>query len=282
MREPIMLADYKHLLTNYRRYPNRYWCPACNCHNLTFSPEGKWMCWNDPTREHRIEIMAQLVPDFKRSAPPRSESVIHPIIPKIHPLQLGYPLITNEVLSEVSGNQTIYHYSQSQRVMRIEQVGDKSIFPQHLKGKDWINGAGGQPWCTYGLSRLLFYPGVVNLILVVEGQKCVEIAHSRGIPALCLEGGDYSSKTTFDKLRAIKHTFKRLLLVVLPDRDLAGGHKANRIIHTARYFNLPTLLLDPLQIEPDLQVGDDIEQMPNLDADRLMKVVKRMLSPPTQ
>jgi hypothetical protein len=282
MYQPIILADYKHLLTNYRRYPNRYWCPACNCHNLTFSPEGKWMCWNEPTREHRLEIMARLVPDFKSSVPRRSESVSHPLIPKIHPLQLGYPLITEEVLSEVNGNCTTYHYSQSQRVMRIEQVGDKSIFPQHLERKEWINGAGVGSWCPYGLSRLLPYPGVVNLILVVEGQKCVEIAHSRGIPALCLEGGDYSSKTTFDKLRAIQHTFKRLLLTMLPDHDLAGGHTANRIIHTARYFNIPTLLLDPLQIEPDLPVGGDIEQMPNLDVDQLMKVVKRMLSPPAQ
>ena len=282
MREPIMLADYKHLLTSYRRYPNRYWCPACSCHNLTFSPEGKWMCWNDPTREHRIEIMARLVPDFKQSTPRRSELVIYPTIPKIHPLQLGYPLITNEVLSEVSGNQTIYHYSQSQRVMRIEQVGDKSIFPQYLSGKEWTNGAGNRPWCTYGLSRLLSYPSVVNLILVVEGQKCVEIAHSRGIPAICLEGGDYSSQTTFDKLRAIQHAFKRLLLVVLPDCDLAGSHKANRIIHTARYFNIPTLLLDPLQIEPDLPVGGDIEQMSSLDADRSIEVIKRILSPPKQ
>ena len=188
--------------------------------------------------------------------------------------------MTNEVLSEVSGNRTIYYYSQSQRVMRIEQVGDKSIFSQHLSGKEWTNGAGNRPWCTYGLSRLLSYPSVVNLILVVEGQKCVEIAHSRGIPAICLEGGDYSSQTTFDKLRAIQHTFKRLLLVVLPDCDLAGGHKANRIIHTARYFNIPTLLLNPLQIEPDLPVGGDIEQMPNLDADRLLAVVRQQLRPP--
>jgi hypothetical protein len=277
MREPIVLADYKHLLTNYRRDPNRYWCPACSSHNLTFSPEGKWMCWNDPTREHRLEIMARLIPDFKRSAPRQSESGFRPIIPKIHPLQLGYPLIADEVLSEVNGNRTIYRYSQTQRVMRID--GDERyIFPQHLRGKEWINGAGDRSWCVYGLSRLLPYPGVINLILVVEGQKCVEIAYKRGIPALCLEGGDYSNQTSFDKLRAIQHTFKRLLLAVLPDFDLAGDRKANRIIHTARYFNIPTLLLDPLQIEPDLPVGGDIEQMRRCDRDLLMRVVKTKLS----
>jgi hypothetical protein len=67
---------------------------------------------------------------------------------------------------------------------------------------------------------------------------------------------------------------------VSPDYDLAGNRKAERIIHTAKYFSLPTLLLNPLQIESNLKVADDIEQMPSLDAERLMEIVKRMLSPP--
>ena len=281
MREPIMLADYKHLLTSYRRYPNRYYCPACGGHNLTFSPEGKWMCWNDPTREHRIEIMMRLVPEFKRSEP-RTQPVARISIPNIHPLQLGYPLITDEVLSGVSGDRTSYRYSQHQRVMRIDGKYQRYIFPQHRSGREWVNGAGDRSWCVYGLSRLLPYPGKTNLILIVEGQKCVEIAHHRGIPAICLEAGDYSIQTSFDKLRQIQSTFKRLLLAVLPDYDLTGNYKATRIIHTAKYFSLPTLLLDPLSISPTLEAGDDLEQMPNLDPDLLMAVVRRMLSPPNK
>jgi hypothetical protein len=170
--------------------------------------------------------------------------------------------------------------------MRIDGKYQRYIFPQHWNGKEWVNGAGkagassrdDRSWSVYGLSRLLPYPGVVNLILVVEGQKCVEIAHSRGIPVLCLEAGDYSTQTTFDKLRQIQHTFKRLLLAVLPDYDLAGNWKAQRIIHTARYFDLPTLLLDPLEIEPDLQIGDDIEQMGGLDRDRVIQLVRAKLA----
>ncbi len=280
MREPIILADYKHLLRNYRRYPNRYWCPACDCHNLTFSPEGKWMCWNNPTREHRVEIMARLVPNFKQFAR-RVKSESYPvIIPRIHPAQLHFPLMKDDRLAETIGGWTVYWYSKKQRVVRIDYPTDKVIFPQSFNVEEWLNGAGLNLWLPYGISRLLPYPGKINLVLVVEGQKSVEIAHSRRIPALCLEGGDYSAQTAFDKLRAIKERLERVLLVVLPDYDLAGTRKAERIIHTARYFSLPTLLLDPLQIESPLGAGDDIEQMPNLSADRLMEIVKRMLSPP--
>jgi putative DNA primase/helicase len=280
MSEPINLANYKEDLTRYRSYPNRYWCPVCDGHNLTFSPIGQWMCWNDPTRAHRIEIMAALVPNFKQFTQRVKSEPCPVIIPPIHFAQLHFPFMKDDQLAEVTGKRTVYRYSETQRVVRIDYRTDKVIFPQFYSGQKWLNGAGSNPWRPYGLSRLLPYPGQINLILVVEGQKCVEIAHSRGIPALCLQGGDYSTQTTFDKLRIIKNTFKRLLLVVLPDYDLAGNCKAQRIIHTARYFNLPTLLLDPLQIEPDLPVGGDIEQMPDLDADRLLAVVRQQLRPP--
>jgi hypothetical protein len=178
--------------------------------------------------------------------------------------------------ANANGRRTVYWYSQKQRVVRIDYPTDKVIFPQSFNGWEWIDVAGASPWLPYGLSRLLPYPGKINLVLVVEGQKCVEIAHSRGIPALCLESGDYSAQTTFDKLRAIKERLERVLLAVLPDYDLAGTRKAERIVHTARYFSLPTLLLNPLQIEPTLGAGGDIEQMVDLDADRFTKIVKQM------
>uniref|UniRef100_UPI00286A38AF hypothetical protein n=1 Tax=Chamaesiphon sp. VAR_48_metabat_135_sub TaxID=2964699 RepID=UPI00286A38AF len=256
------------------------YCPVCNGHNLTFSPTGAWMCWNEPTREHRVEIMARLVPDFKQFASRVKPESCPVIIPRIHPAQLHFPLMKDDRLAEVMGGRTVYWYSEKQRVVRIDYRTDKVIFPQSLNGKEWIDGAGSNPWIPYGLCRLLPYPGKINLILVVEGQKSVEIAHCRGIPSLCLESGDYSNQTAFDKLRVVKERLGRVLLVVLPYYDLAGNRKAERIIHTAKYFSLPTLLLNPLQIESNLKVADDIEQMPSLDADRLMEIVKRMLSPP--
>jgi hypothetical protein len=274
----IILADHKEVLTPYRRQHERYYCPACEGHNLTFSDIGEWTCWNNPTREHRFEILDRLFPDRERSDYTAKREPEYPqeIAPTVHPSQLGYPLMTDEVLCESRGNRTVYRYSSFQRVVRIDTPQQRYIFPQYL-GDEWVKGAGSEPWQPYGLSRLLPRPGVTNLLLTVEGQKCVEIAHHRGIPALCLEAGDYSSRTAFDKLRAVKAKFGRLLLAVLPDNDTAGANKANVILHTARYFNLPTLLLDPLEIEPQLSDGDDIEQIPNLARDRLMQIAKQKL-----
>lgn len=275
----IILADRKEVLTAYRRQKERYICPACDGHNLTFSDSGQWTCWNDPTREHRLEILARLFPNRERSnhVPKREPEYPPESAPIVLPSQLGYPLITNEVLCHSSGNRTIYRYNDTQRVVRIDTPQQRYIFPQYFDAGEWVKGAGSDSWPTYGLSRSLPRPGVTNLLMVVEGQKCVEIAHSRGIPALCLEAGNYSSKTAFDKLRAIKAKFGRLLLAVLPDHDLAGTNKARVILQTAQYFQIPTLLLDPLLVEPTLIEGDDIEQMPNLDRDRLMQIAKQQL-----
>jgi hypothetical protein len=276
----IILADHKEVLTPYRRQHERYYCPACEGHNLTFSDIGEWTCWNNPTREHRFEILDRLFPDRERSDHAAKREPEYPQIstPIVHPSQLSYPLITDEMLCRAKGNRTVYRYSDTQRVVRIDTASKRYIYPQYLNSDEWVKGAGEQSWQAYGLSRLLPRPGVTNLLLIVEGQKCVEIAHSRGIPALCLEAGDYSSHTAFDKLRVIKVRFGRLLLVALPDHDLAGTNKANLILHTARYFQLPTLLLDPLEIEPALDESGDIEQMPNLNRDRLMQITKQKLT----
>jgi hypothetical protein len=289
MTQKIILANYKDALTPYHREKGKYYCPACGGHNLSFSRDGKWNCWNNPTREHRLEIMAAMVtptcryvPDFKSNRSTYRPEILTNFTPKIYPAQLHFPLVKFIDLSQTVGNRTTHKYSESQRIVRYDYRNRKIIYPQYFNGKYWTNGAGDEPWIPFGLSRLFSYPGVINLILLVEGQKCVEIAHSRGIPALCLEGGDYSHQTMFDKLRAIRDRLERLLLVVLPDYDLDGNRKALQIIHTAKYFSLPTLLLDPLEIEPTLGARGDIEQMPSLNADRLMKIVKRMLSPPKQ
>jgi hypothetical protein len=275
----IILADRKELLTPYRRQKERYMCPACDGHNLTFSDIGQWMCWNNPTREHRVEILDRLFPNRERSnhVPKREPEYPQEIAPRVHSSQLGYPLLTDEVLCQSSGNRTIYRYSDTQRVVRIDTPQQRYIFPQHRGTGEWVKGAGSEPWPTYGLSRLLPRPSVTNLLLIVEGQKCVEIAHSRGIPALCLEAGDYSSQTAFDKLREIKAKFERLLLVVLPDNDEAGTNKAKLILQTAQYFQIPMLWLDSLAIKPTLIKGGDIEQLPKLDGDRLMQITKQQL-----
>jgi hypothetical protein len=275
----IIFAEYKSKLKRYQNQVNRFWCPVCNTHTLTFAPTGAWNCWNDPERIHRLEILAVVVPDFGKtyhrnpvqSPPP---DIILPPIPLIPFTQLHLPITTSLQLSEVIGNQTIYHYSDCQQVIRWDYRTHKVIRPRHFNGKDWIHKAGNRPWVPFGLVRLASYPGLLNIVLIIEGQKCVEIASSRCLPAVCLEAGDYSTQTIAAKLEAIRARLERVFLVVLPDYNLAGLYRARNILEVAYKSGIPAIALDPLKIKPDLKVGDDIEQIPELDIEYFMKIIR--------
>jgi hypothetical protein len=274
MYTQLLLVKYRSTLTPYHRERGKYYCPACGGHNLSFSRSGAWNCWNNPSYEHRIEILKAVIPDFKQIPPRSRPPPPFPVKLPIHPAQIHFPLIMDKRLTEVVGNRSTYWYSSRQRIIRLDYPNRKVIFPQSLSGKYWQNSAGSEPWVVFGLSRLLPYPGMINLVLVVEGQKCVEIAHQRGIPALCLEGGDYSHQTTFHKLREIRDKLERLVLAILPDYDLAGNQKSIQIAQIANYLSIPAFILHPLEIEAALSVGDDIEQLTNFNKHEMMRVAK--------
>jgi hypothetical protein len=273
------LSDYKERLKRYK--PNRYYCPVCGGHNLTFSAIGKWNCWNDDSRSHRLEIMAAVIPRRSNDntctsislSPPE---ILLPPIPQIHYTQIYLPLIKPIILSEKIGNRTIYRYSDNQRVSRFDYHTCKVIRPEWFDGENWIRGAGNRHWLPFGLCRLSAYPGKLNIVLIVEGQKCVEIAHSRNLPTICLEAGDYSNATLKSKLEVIKSHLDRPLIVILPDNDLAGFYRARNILMLANRLNIPAVAIDPLKIAPGLDIGDDIEQIPDLSVRCLMHVIKNI------
>ena len=274
-----ILAEYKSKLKRYQNQANRFWCPVCNTHTLTFATTGAWNCWNDPERIHRLEILAVVVPDFgqtSKSNPPPAPppDIMLPSIPLISFTQLHLPLITPIQLSEVIGNQTIYRYSDCQQVMRWDYRTHKVIRPRHFNGKDWIYGAGNKPWIPFGLVRLAGYPGKLNIVLIVEGQKCVEIAYDRGLPAICLEAGDYSTRTIMPKLELIKAQLEQVFLVILPDYNLAGLYRVRNILEVAYKLGIPAIALDSLKIKPDLKGGGDIEQIPELSIEYFMRIIK--------
>ena len=273
------LADYKAQLIRYRNQHNRFNCPICGGHTLTFSPAGKWNCWSDPSRVHRIDILRAIVPNYRTKGDtdariyPQAKITL-PFIPNIPYGALHLPFMSATSLSEVNRNRTIYRYSDEQRVIRLDYYTHKVIRPQYLSGKHWVNGAGERPWMPFGLSRLNAYPGKFNIILVVEGQKCVEFAYRRGLPAVCLEAGDYSYGTIEVKLEQIERKLRPMILAILPDNDAPGYIRATEIARIAKRIGLPTLMLDPLRIEPQLKLKGDIEQMSNLNERTLIQIVK--------
>jgi hypothetical protein len=288
--EKIILADHKSKLKTYdkslRRKEIKYHCPACQGHNLSFHEDGRWNCWNNPSREHRLEILDALFPDRDRgtieSAPeifipkPEEDLNLYEHIPNIPGLKIGYPSIGMEPVFKKAGKATRYHYSESQRIDRIDYPSHKVFCPKHKQLNDWIKGAGKLSWPPYGLQSIIPISGFYNLVLVVEGQKSVLISRSRNIPAICLEGGDYNDRTRIDKISSIASHLVKPLLVILPDNDLSGKLKAAKALRCCIQLNIPALLLNPADMGYE-SPGDDIEQI-DLDRFTLMARVLKTLN----
>jgi hypothetical protein len=261
----FILLDRINDLVPYRKERGKYWCPGCNGHNLSICRRtGKWNCWNDPTRHHRIEIIRKLVGETDRVSTYQSRSTpiaLSPIRLSVAMLQgLKLPPLETLTLAHHCSSQTFYQYSAQQRVVRTDWDGGKSFCPQHLNDGRWLNGAGLQRWLPYGISRLQHQGRKLALVLVVEGQKCAEIAAQSGIGAVCLEGGDYSRSTIPFKLRAIQRQVGNPILIVLPDADRSGVDKAMAIAQASSKLSIPCAIIDPQQI-CQMDTGDDIEQM---------------------
>jgi hypothetical protein len=261
----FILLDRINDLVPYPKERGKYWCPSCEGHNLSICRRtGKWNCWNDPTRHHRIEIARKLIgvtanlSTYQHRSTPIALSPVR--LPTAMLQSLKLPPLENLTLVHHCSSQIFYQYSAQQRVVRSDWEGGKSFCPQHLDDGKWLNAAGAQPWLPYGIGRLKHQGRKLSPVLVVEGQKCVEIAAQGGIGAVCLEGGDYSRSTIPFKLRAIQRQVGNPIFIVLPDADRSGVDKALAIAQASPKLGIPCAIIDPQRI-CQMDMGDDIEQM---------------------
>jgi hypothetical protein len=285
------IRDYLDKLTpTNRRERNKYFCPACNMHNLHVGPNGEWTCWNQTEAEHRREIIIALTGiDYRQlyrdihyaPSEKRHESKVY-LKPK--PLRVIDNILFNKPIDfrnfriaragrHLPGIQnhpiTQYWYSKHQRAVRVEQDSGKYFYYEHLAHNKWQLGSGAKYWHPYGIHQLIpanrprpnqnsdhSYLG----ILILEGQKSVDLAHQRNIAAICLEAGDYHDKKISMKLTQISRLIKNLVFICFPDNDSAGMSKMLKVYDTATSLKIPCILIPPHKLIHDPQQGDDIEQ----------------------
>lgn len=180
----------------------------------------------------------------------------------------------NEVYSNPDAKIT-YSYSNTQRTLRINKVkssGKKIIFPQVLVSSGWVNGIGDNLFPIYTNQR----PLIGELILVVEGEKCVEYSNTQGIEA-------FTYHTTYsyslEKIKKVLMLSKSLIpnvkqFLYIPDLDVPGLKKATVFQQASWSLNIPTKifdirtkLLEPLEqglnFKRGYDIADYIEENPN-------------------
>lgn len=289
-QKPFDIRDYiDDLIPTNKRERNKYFCPVCGKHNLHIGPKGEWDCWNQPDPAHRRDIIIALTgidyrelyhnihytPGCRVDRPPR----IYPAVKSLPPLT--ETLFTGDIdLSKlrilragkhlsgvVEETRTYYYYSTHQRAVRVDQDDGKYFYYECLVERVWQLGKGHRYWHPYGIHQLIQSNRVPIPIescqlglVVVEGQKCVDLAHRHDIAAVCLEGGDYHYDLIHQKLAQISGIIKDPVLICLPDRDSSGIGKMLRVQGVAETLGLASIIVPPHRLIKNPRQGDDIEQ----------------------
>jgi len=286
-----------------------YNCPICKHSGLKIKKENEYYknfkC-NCDIKKISSYILSKSGEKIERRQ--REPPIVIPEIPnvlevKLSPIQNALSLSVLE--SEYNNPQAkiYYPYSETQRTIRINKTkstGKKIIFPQVLCTGGWVNGIGDNLFPLYTdrysvkevEEKLVL---VVNresligeLIVVVEGEKCVQYLQSQGIETMSFLN---TYTTSIEKLRLVLEVSESLIpnlkqILYIPDLDVPGLKKAVTIQQAFWSFGIPckifdirAKLLEPIgrgiNFDKGYDIADYIEENPDSN---LMEVFENEFS----
>jgi len=269
-----ILDLFKQRFDYIREVPSEleYRCPFCNNEGLKINKfTGKYDLYNCRCDVKRI--YPYLTKDSDTPYVPKLRQVPKIIEPVPNLLDVKLATITNSSsvtdLNDKYRNldgEVVYKHSNYQRAKRINRVrstGKKIVIPQVLIKGSWVNGIGEGTFPLFTNQRTL----LGELIIVVEGQKCVEYLNYKQIEAISLLGSYTTSITKIQEVidisRSLVPNVKQFLY--LPDLDAVGLNKA-LIFQKAvwemklpcKIFDLRTKLLEPKGCGLDFKRGYDV------------------------
>lgn len=126
----------------------------------------------------------------------------------------------------------------------------------------WSAGKGETPWPLYreAEARDAILKG--EIVFAVAGEQAVETYRQLGLTATTCQGGEANWREIIDRLKDSLRTAKenglKPLLVWHPDHDLTGDRKFSDALRECDFARLPAVLLEPLDLWPEMPIGGDI------------------------
>lgn len=249
--EIIELFEQK--LELVKEYPSwiEYLCPLCRNTGLKInkvtSYYKNYKCNCDTKR-----ITASIYQDSGITYVPKPKQVPKLIesVPNLSNLKLS--IVDNPpLLTDISGKYlnldgvVIYQYSTNQRTKRINRLksnGKKVVIPQTFSNGSWVNGIGEGTFPIFINQRTL----VGELIVVAEGEKCVEYLNYKGVEAMSFLGSYSTSITKIQEVIEISRCYipNATQFLYLPDLDAKGMQKADIFQKAVWEIGLPCKIFD--------------------------------------
>ncbi|MCT7993782.1 DUF5906 domain-containing protein [Laspinema olomoucense] len=284
---PFNMLNWVETLEPVAGKKNRYICPVCQGNNLTVDPQsGAYQCWNGceckdiratlGDRPTSISPGSTRQKTAQKSFKPALFPEGQPVLARLR--QPGIPPKSQKLSFQPKGvpNHAVeirYHYSETQVVYRFEWLdpkqrkGHKKTFRQCHLNEDGLPiwSKGNDPWKAYRETEALAASARVvegfPVLLLLEGEGCVEIARTLGLAAVTFQGSAWTDVEIESFLIRLRHANENATIAVLPDRDETGRKKAAKVAAAAAKVGVPCLELDPTQIDPELPEKGDIREM---------------------
>ena len=230
---------------------NWYQCPLCSSGTIKLNKtNGKYKNWNCNCNTKQITRLVFRDSEYtKKETIAKIPAIINEIsnIPnvKLSSILNSRSLFHLDTIYSDLNSRIIYPYSKTQQTLRVNKIkktGKKALFPQILTNEGWINGKGGDIFPLYTNWKILNG----ELIVVVEGEKCVEYLQAKGIESLSVLN---SYTTSIENIRLTIEVSKNYIpnvhqFLYIPDLDEVGMKKAILFQKASWSLGIPTKIFD--------------------------------------
>lgn len=230
---------------------NWYQCPLCSSGTIKLNKtNGKYKNWNCNCNTKQITKLV-----FRGSGYTKKETIakipeIIKEIPNIPNVKLSFianpeSLLHLETIYSNPNARIVYSYSNTQQTLRVNKIkktGKKALFPQILTNEGWVNGKGSDIFPLYTNWRIL----KGELIVVVEGEKCVDYLQAKGIESASVLN---LYTTSIENIKLSIEISKDYIVNVtqilyVPDLDEVGMKKAILFQKASWSLGIPTKIFD--------------------------------------
>ena len=165
--------------------------------------------------------------------------------------------------------QAIYTYGPNQHTRRRwfpwlnDGKGDKKVMPYYRTDEfsDWEPGAGDDDW---GLFAPVPIEGFEDKVLPeVEGEKCTRLLAEAGFASITQPGCKHSEALIAARYADLKGSGIRFV-AYLGDNDDTGRRKGETCARAAASVGLPLIVIDLVDLFPDLPEGGSIDDVPDI------------------
>ena len=264
------IREYIDRLEKSKAAKNKYHCPVCGGNDFWIdSKTGKYACLNNQCSSEEIrEAIAPWAesprnPKNKdgndsrshhnhRSRKPQKK---HKLQPAPIPETVELAKFTPSDFPEQQGNKTIYKYNDDQWVERTDTPTGKKVLPFHSDfGSNKVGKGDNKSWPMYRELEAIAH-GQGKFVLMVEGEKCVELPRSIGLVAVTFQGGSWTPSEIESAILRLKGS-GIAGIAYFPDNDEPGLKKAEKVSDACAKWEVPCVKVLPETLGISQDKGD--------------------------